>query len=100
MFTFIKNIFKKKSSSKSKTEVVNNERTIKDLEFFDDVWIEEDGVIYRGWIWEISRRCITVVYKYGMKDFRFQIPRPLTLTKIEQDNKVLYCNKPKEYEDN
>lgn len=69
-------------------------KTIKDLQLMDDVWIKEDGEIYSGWVWDISRRCITVIYGEDLRDFRFQIPRPLTLTQIEQGNKVLYCNKP------
>ena len=47
-----------------------------------------------GWVYDISRRCITVVYGPDLRDFKFQIPRPLTLTQIEQGNKILYCNKP------
>lgn len=100
MFTFLKKLLKKDKYINPTTKVESNQRTVKDLEFFDDVWIKDDGVIYRGWIWDISRRCITVVYYGGLRDFKFQIPRPLTLTEIQQDNKVLYCNKPKEYEDN
>lgn len=75
----------------------NNEeqiKTIKDLQEFDDVWIKEDDELFLGWIYDISRRCITVVYGSDLRDFKFQIPRPLNLTQIEQGNKVLYCNKP------
>lgn len=69
-------------------------KTVKDLQLLDDVWIKEDEEIYTGWIWDISRRCITVVYGEDLRDFRFQIPRPMNATTIIQDNKILYCNKP------
>ena len=69
-------------------------KTIKDLQLMDDVWIKEDGEIYSGWVWDISRRCITVIYGEDLRDFRFQIPRPMTNITIEQNNKILYCNKP------
>ena len=69
-------------------------KTVKDLQLLDDVWIKEDEEIYTGWIWDISRRCITVVYGEDLRDFRFQIPRPMNTTTIIQDNKILYCNKP------
>lgn len=70
--------------------------TVKDLQIMSDIWIKEDGEIYSGWVWDISRRCITVIYGEDSRDFRFQIPRPLTCTQIEQDGKVLYCNNPKD----
>lgn len=73
-------------------------KTVKDLQLMDDIWIEEDNEIYTGWVWDISRRCITVIYGPDLKDFRFQIPRPLTSCVIEQDNKILYCNSPKNLE--
>ena len=68
--------------------------TIKDLSILDDVWIKEDDEIYKGWVWEISRRCITVVYGEDLRDFKFQMLKPLSRMYIEQDNKILYCNKP------
>ena len=73
-------------------------KTVKDLQLMDDIWIKEDGELYKGWIWDISRRCITVVYGEDLRDFRFQIPRPLTNTIIEQGNKILYCNNPENLE--
>lgn len=71
-------------------------KTVKDLDIFDDVWIKEDGVIQKGWIYDISRRCITVVYGNGLRDFKFQIPRPMNVTEIVQGEKILYCNETKD----
>lgn len=73
-------------------------KTVKDLQLMDDIWIEENDEIYTGWVWDISRRCITVIYGEDLRDFRFQIPRPMTSCVIEQDNKILYCNKPENLE--
>ena len=81
-------------------EVQKPLKTIKDLDVFDDIWIKEDDEIYYGWIYEISRRHITVVYDNAKRDYIFQIIKPLSNTQLEQDNKILYCNKPEEYEDN
>ena len=75
-------------------EVQKPLKTIKDLDVFDDVWIKEDNEIYYGWIYEISRRHITVVYDNAKRDYIFQIIKPLSNTQLEQDNKILYCNKP------
>ena len=72
----------------------SNPKTIKDLQLMDDVWIKDDDEVYVGWIWDISRRCITVVYGEGLRDYKFQIQKPLNRTTIEQDNKILFCNKP------
>lgn len=73
-------------------------KTIKDLDVFDDVWIKDDEEIYYGWIYEISRRHITVVYDNAKKDYKFQIVKPLNNTQLEQDSKILYCNDPNNLE--
>lgn len=69
-------------------------KTVKDLQLMDDIWVKEDGEIYSGWIWDISRRCITVIYSEDLRDYKFQMQKPLNRTSIEQDNKILFCNKP------
>lgn len=69
-------------------------KTVKDLDLMDDIWIKEDNEIYTGWIWDISRRCITVIYGEDLRDYKFQIPRPMNVPEIRQDNKILYCNEP------
>lgn len=80
---------------KSPEEKKVNLRTVKDLQLLDDVWVKEDGEIYTGWIWDISRRCITVVYGENLRDYKFQIPKPANVSEIQQDSKILYCNEPK-----
>ena len=79
---------------KNPEETSSKLKTVKDLQLMDDIWIKENDEIYSGWVWDISRRCITVIYGEDLRDFRFQIPRPMTSCVIEQDNKILYCNNP------
>ena len=69
-------------------------KTVKDLQLMDDIWVKEDGEIYSGWVWDISRRCITIIYGEDIRDYKFQMQKPLNRTTIEQDNKILFCNKP------
>ena len=78
------------------TETQKKLTTIKDLQIFDDIWVKDENDIFKGWIWDISRRCITVVYGEDLRDFKFQIPRPMNVTEITQGNKTLYCNKQKD----
>lgn len=81
-------MFQKKDVPLNKPKI-----SIKDLSLLDDIWVKEDEEIYKGWVWDISRRCITVVYGEDLRDFKFQIPRPMNVSKIVQGNKILYCNK-------
>lgn len=69
-------------------------KIIKDLDVFDDVWVKDEDEIYYGWIFEITRRHITVVYDNAKRDYKFHIEKQSKQTQIEQDNKTLYCNKP------
>lgn len=71
-------------------------KIIKDLDVFDDVWVKDEDEIYYGWIFEITRRHITVVYDNAKRDYKFYIEKQSKQTQIEQDNKILYCNKPKD----
>lgn len=69
-------------------------KIVKDLDIFDDVWIKEGNDVYYGWIYEITRRHVTVVYDNAKRDYKFYIEKQSKQTQIEQDNKILYCNKP------
>ena len=70
------------------------QKTIKDLEIFDTVWVYDEE-LFEGWIMDITRRCIVVCYGPDLRDFRFRMEKPLTNTEIHQNNKILYCNEPK-----
>lgn len=68
--------------------------TVKDLSVLDTVWIKENDILYKGWIFDITRRCVIVVYGSDLRDFRFRTDKSLNNAIIEQDNKILYCNNP------
>ena len=78
----------------SETEPKKKEKTLKDLDILDTVWVKEDDTIFEGWIFDITRRCIIVVYGKNLRDFRFRVEKPLNRTEIEQSDKILYCNNP------
>lgn len=88
MFEFIKNLFIKVEPIQEKQPV-----TIKDLEELSDVWIDDNGELYKGWVWEKTNKHIIVLYGDGL-DYKFNIIRPLTRTVIAQNHKILYCNNP------
>lgn len=87
----IKNIFKKIKIEEPPPKKLN---TIKDLDYLSSVWVKDGDEIYSGWVFDISRRHITVVYGEELFDYRFRIQKPASLTEVEQDNKILYCNEP------
>lgn len=71
-------------------------KTLKDLDILDSVWIKEEDVIFEGWIFDITRRSIIVVYGKDLRDFRFRIDKNMDKTELSQDDKILYCNMPEE----
>ena len=78
----------------SEAEPEKKEKTLKDLDILDTVWVKEDDTIFEGWVFDITRRCIIIVYGNDLRDFRFRMEKPLNRTEIEQSNKILYCNNP------
>lgn len=87
--------FIQKLNQKSEDIKLKN-KTFKELDYLDSVWIREDGVLYEGWVFDITRRCIIVVYGHDLKDFKFRIDKTMNDTKLEQDSRILYCNEPDE----
>lgn len=67
-----------------------SKKTLRNLDLLDDVWIKDGDILYKGWVFDISRRHITVCY--GDVDYKFRINKQDYT--IEQDGKILYCNKP------
>ena len=67
-------------------------KTVKDLDYLDSIWIKEDGEVFVGWVFDITRRCIIVVYGSDLRDFRFRIDKNMDKTELSQDDKTLYCN--------
>ncbi len=74
------------------------EKTLKDLEVLDTVWIlDSDNILLQGWVFEkTTKHVIVVVSMKNNKslDFRFTITKPLSQTQITQNGKILFLNKP------
>ena len=72
-------------------------KTLKDLDFFDDVWIKDGSSILKGWIFDLNKKhiIITIPTDEGeFLDYRFTITKPLNQTELNQYNKTLYFNDP------
>ena len=78
------------------TKTKKSLKKIKNLDFLDTIWVKEEDVIFEGWVFDITRRCIIVVYGKDLRDFRFRTEKFLDKTEIIQDDKILYCNEPNE----
>lgn len=79
---------------KPDTSEIKIPKEIKDLDILDDVWVKENDITYKGWVFDKSRKHLTICYNVD-KDYKFRLSKPLTATEITQDNKILYCNEPK-----
>lgn len=88
--------FMRKLFLSSKEETLKQKIIIKDLDYLDPVWVKENGIIYEGWVFDITRRCIIVLYGSDLRDFRFRIDKNMDKTELSQDDKILYCNMPDE----
>ena len=91
------NIFKKifnESNNSIKSNILTD-INIGNIRIFDDVWIQEDDIIYNGWVFAKSNDYITVIYSknHNIYDAYFKVERPLDRTKITQNNKTLILNK-------
>ena len=91
LIKFIQRLFI--SSEKETTKPL---KIIKDLDYLDPIWVKENGIIYEGWVFDITRRCIIVLYGSDLRDFRFRIDKNMDKTELSQDDKILYCNMPEE----
>ena len=74
--------------------VKNKTKKLKELDVIDSVWVEEDGVIYSGWVMDKTRRSIIVCYGDDLRDFKFRLDKSNDEVTICQNNKILYCNEP------
>lgn len=73
-------------------------KTIKELDFLDTVWVLDiNERLLKGWVFDINKKhiIVTVPLENGnFLDFRFIITRPLSQTKLIQNNNILFLNKP------
>ncbi len=70
----------------------STKKTIRQLDLLDDVWVKDGDILYKGWVFDKTRRHITVCYDDF--DYKFRITGQEYV--VEQENKTLYCNKPNE----
>ncbi len=68
-----------------------SKKTIRQLDLLSDVWVKDGDIVYKGMVWDITRRHITVIYGED-SSYKFRISKQEDI--IEQDNKILYCNEP------
>lgn len=79
-------------------EKENKLKTFKDLDILDTVWILNfDKTLMEGIVWEINKKhiIITIQTESGkFIDVMFSGRRPLSQTKLTQNHKILFLNKP------
>lgn len=86
---FIEKLF----SLKQETEEAKL-KIIKNLDYLDTVWVKDNDTIFEGWVFDITRRGIIIVYGPDSRDFRFIVEKQYNNSEITQGNKTLYCNRP------
>lgn len=69
-----------------------SKKTLTDIEIFDTVWIKDGDVIYKGWIFDKTKKRFIIVA--GTNEYIFHYSRPFDRTEIEYNNKILYFNDP------
>lgn len=93
----LKKIFSKNESVSSDVIKPIKELTnLSQLKQFDDVWIKIENFICEGWVLEIVKDIISIVYTDSngkLQETRFNLERPLDRTVLEQNNRILILNK-------
>lgn len=84
--------FSRKTNKNQST--LENIRTVKNLDYLDTVWVKDNDTIFEGWVFDITRRGIIIVYGPDSRDFRFIVEKQYNNSEITQGNKTLYCNRP------
>ncbi len=76
-------------------EIVKSLRKIKDIQIYDDVYIQIDNQIYTAWVMQKNINSIIIGYTIGedFKEYTFNIRGMWNKTQIIQDNKMLILNK-------
>ena len=67
-------------------------KTLENIETLDDVWIEKDGEIKRGWIWEINKKAILVAMYDYPEIIKIHYQRPLNVSIIKDKDIIMYLN--------
>ena len=66
--------------------------TISNVEVFDTVWVKDEDIIHKGWIFDKTKKSFTIVA--GENEYIFHYKRPYDQTEIVSNNKILYLNNP------
>ena len=84
-----------KKKELSSNEIVKSLRKIKDIQIYDDVYIQIDNQIYTAWVMQKNINSIIIGYTIGedFKEYTFNIRGMWNKTQIIQDNKMLILNK-------
>ena len=97
--TIIKVLFESPISKEKRTFIKWNYRRsikkIKDIQIYDDVYIQIDNQIYTAWVMQKNINSIIIGYTIGedFKEYTFNIRGMWNKTQIIQDNKMLILNK-------
>ena len=59
-----------------------SKKTIRQLDLLSDVWVKDGDIVYKGMVWDITRRHITVIYGED-SSYKFRISKQEDI--IEQD---------------
>lgn len=67
-------------------------KTLENLETIDDVWVEKNGEIKRGWVWEITKKTIIIAFYDSSEIIKIHYQRPLNKSIIKDGDLTLYLN--------
>lgn len=70
-----------------------HKKTLAEIEIFDDVWLEKENSLYKGWILDKTLSNFIIVYSNENKKlFEINVPikRPLDRTMIEYNGWNIY----------
>lgn len=90
MWKFLKKLFLLETSKNTDKPM----KKLRDLDIMHSVWVLQDEILYEGWVMEISRRSIVVCYGDDLQDYKFRFDKSEDGLTINQDNKILYANRP------
>lgn len=69
-------------------------KTLETVQIFDDVWVKEDNKLYDAWVCNKTNGIITVVVNNDvLEEQTFHIKRPLNVSVLKENNKVLMLEK-------
>lgn len=88
-------LFPKKKEPLLNEITVDPLKKIKDIQIYDDVYIQINNQIYTAWVMKKNINSIIIGYTIGedIKEYTFNIRGMWNKTQVIQDNKMLILNK-------